>query len=220
MVRVIKRKQPDRHTTQTKSLLDLLAVYIADHPGRVRQLLSKFNIPVTKNSNGKDLTNKVFLAIEKGGKPFHIELAKLLYAKVKPVEQEDSFDFGALLGGAAGGGASGVGGGGGGVTIGADPVSAIAGAVGSIANLFGNKQRKKMMKDQARSQTLQTMLAYKAQREAQAASKEAVVVSQVNKEKLLKMVGGAAAIGIAGWFFLKQLGKRKPAYRPQYQVTQ
>ncbi|MDN5201231.1 hypothetical protein QQ008_07655 [Fulvivirgaceae bacterium BMA10] len=213
MVRVVKRKLPDKHTAQTKSLLDLLAIYIADHPGMTRQLLLKYDIPISKNSNGKDLTNKVFIAIEKAGKHFHNELAKRLYAKIKPKEQEDSFDFRSLQGG-------GTSGGNGGVTIGADPVSAIAGAVGSIANLFGNKQRKKIMKDQARSQTLQTMLAYKAQKEAQVAYKQAAKVSQVNKEKLLKMVGGTAVIGIAGWFFLKQLGKQRPAYQPNYQVTQ
>ena len=43
------------------------------------------------------------LAIEKAGTPFHVALGKLLYSKMEP-PNEDSFDFGALLGGAAGGG--------------------------------------------------------------------------------------------------------------------
>lgn len=218
MVRVIKNKLADKHTNQTRSLLDLLALYIADEPDRVARLLAEFGFPSSKNLTGKELTNKVFLAIEKQGRPFHLALARLLSTKVKPAstneaDQEDGFDLGPLLSGAAGAGTT-SGASGSGITVGADPVSAIAGAVGSIANLFGNKQRQKILKDQARSQTLQTMLAYKAQKEAEIASKEAARVKKVKQEQLIKLGGAIIIVGVVGWIIVKQASQQKTRKAP------
>lgn len=219
MVRIIKNKLADKHTNQTRFLLDLLALYIADEPDRVARLLNEFGYTLSKNLTGKELTNKVFLAIEKQGRPFHLALARLLSTKIKPTpaneaDQEDGFDLGPLLSGAAGAGTSSGTSAGGGITVGADPVSAIAGAVGSIANLFGNKQRQKILKDQARSQTLQTMLAYKAQKEAETASRQAAQVSRAKQEQLIKLVGGIAVVGVVGWLLLRQLAKQKRSTKP------
>lgn len=194
MVRVVRHKKPGRNTAQTRRLLDLLARYIVDHPARIINLLNTYGIKTKKSSNGKVITNHVFIAIEKKGKSFHRDLARLLEQKALEETQEDSF------------------------------AAALAGTIGSVANLFGEKGRRKTAQVQARSQTLQTMLAYKAQKEQQEAAiemaREAATRSQANQERLLKMAGTTVAIAIAGWFFLKQLGKPKMAYQPNYQVTQ
>ncbi len=192
MVRVIKTQLPAQYTTATKSVLDLVAVFIVDHQQQVRRLLASYGIQVAPSSNGKQLTHQVLWAIETKGKSFHRALAKELYQHMgRPTSTEDSFNVGAML---SGQGTSTPERENSGITIGADPVSAIAGAVGSIASLFGNKQKKKLLKMQANSHTLQTMLAYKAQQSANQAAKEAAIAKQANQKKLLKMTGTGLVI--------------------------
>ncbi len=98
-------------------------------------------------------------------------------------------------------------------------VQAIAGAVGSVANLFGAKQQSKLAQQQANAQTLQMMLAYKAQKEAQVASHTAAQQARAGNEKLIKMAGGAAALGLVGWMLLKPSGHQGP-HMNRRQVTQ
>ena len=196
------------------NVLALLAVAIADRPQAVARLLRKHGYAVGRMLTGKALVDQILHAITHAGPRFHHALAQLLaeiHAPDKNETQEDSFDLGALLSPAGGGQNTGNGG----ITVGADPVSAIAGAVGSVANLFGNKQRQQLAQQQARSQTLQTMLAYKAQQEAQAVgqveAQQQQARLQARRETTLKIAGGVAVAGLAGWFLLKPVKGRRAA---------
>lgn len=194
-------KKTDSHiSTTAKTLLDVLGQHIAKHPKELHLLLIKHGVK-TKKGYPEDLLKAVFYGIENKGKAFHQALAKALY--VQEVTQEDAFNMDSLMGK----GAEAVPAQNSGITVGSDPVSAIAGAIGSVANIFGNHQNRKTLKMQARSKTLQSMLAYKTQQEQQTAAKQAANQTQHNQEKLFKMAGIAAALGVIGWLAIRQTKK-------------
>lgn len=214
MVRVIKKQLTHINAPAHASLLDVLAKYIAEKPIEIRAFLKQHQIKISENSNGKETMNQLFFAIEKKGKKFHRALAQLLYSPLEPSANEDTFNMGSLLGKGSEA-ASAAPAPNSGITVGSDPVSAIAGAIGSVANIFGNHQNRKTLKMQARSKTLQSMLAYKSQKEQQVASKEAASHAQLNQEKIFKMVGIAATIGIIGWLIIHHTRKKHTSLNNQ-----
>jgi len=198
---------------QSTNLLALLGQHIATRPSEIKNLLKRYQVSISKNSDGQALMNHLFLAIETQGKSFHHALAQLLHKKWEP--KEDAFNMGALLGKGGAAAASAAPAQNSGITVGSDPVSAIAGAIGSVANIFGNHQNRKTLKMQARSKTLQSMMNYKTQKEQQVASKAASVNAQLTQEKTIKMAGIAAAIGILGWLMIRQTRKNTPLSNPK-----
>ena len=194
MVRIVK---PESHlTAKMKTIFDLLGVAIANDPLAIKSLLQKFGITTAEKPSAKELTDKVMAAIEKGNQKFAVALAKLLAGQVIP----EGFDHFAGLGGGDMGG--------GGITVGSDPISAIAGAIGSVANLFGNAQKKKLMKQQASSQTMSTLLAYKAQKEKEVADAAAASQAQAKQMAMIKTIGLLAIATLVGWFFLRSFNKQ------------
>ena len=182
MVR-ITREKPESFSSEAITVLNLLGVVIADHPDKVNRLLAKYQIKVDQPSNPKEITSKVLHAIEQDNKRFNQDIAKLIMAKV-----DDDFDSFT------------------------DPISAVTGAVGSIANIFGNKQQQKMMKEQARSQTLSAMLAYRSRQAEMAAASKAQEQKHTNKMAMIKTVGVIAILALIGLLFFRQMQKKsKPS---------
>ena len=84
------------------------------------------------------------------------------------------------------------------VTVGADPVSAIAGAIGSIFS-FGAAKRE----GQAQAQTEKLKLAQQI-----IANKNTQQPPANNSGKILMIVGGLAVVGIIAYFIIKQKGQK------------
>ncbi|MCB9448685.1 MAG: hypothetical protein H6585_10110 [Flavobacteriales bacterium] len=194
-------------STKDKTTLALIGVLIAESPEKVKRFLNAYGIQTSEKPKPDELSNKILYAIGKNSKQFNYELARLITRQVIPIDGQDSFDFSAFNGD-EGGGPN--------VTVGVDPVSAIAGAVGSIASLFGNAQKKKMAKDQARSMTLQSLFAYKQQQEQAKASAQ-----QGNRQMMLvKVIGGMALLALLGWLVFRYfIQQKQPATAAKTQTA-
>lgn len=204
MVRIVNNEPAQKELTEeAKITLGLLGVVIADHPEKVRKLLRDFGIETREKPTSRELTAKVLYGIEKKGEKFKLELAKVIAGKLPKPDNYDSFsaeDAAGMMDGAN-------------VTVGSDPVSAIAGAISTIGSLFGNAQKKKLMKQQASSQTLSTMLAYKAQQEQIAAQQAAQAKAHASKMAWLKGVGILVVVGLVGWGLVK-MANQQPQAQP------
>ncbi|UII32185.1 hypothetical protein LVD17_28270 [Fulvivirga ulvae] len=190
MVKIVKPKM-ESNGILPETVFSLLGIALANEPLQLKGLLKKYGFTVREPSTYQTLTDAVIAAMAKNNKAFAFDLARLIARQVVP-EGVDGFDsFGAA--------------GGGGVTVGTDPISAIAGAIGSVANLFGNAQQKKMMKKQAGAQTMNTLFAFKAQQEQQAAAMQAEARRHANQMATIKVIGFVAAGLLFGWYFLRTM---------------
>ncbi|MBL6444673.1 hypothetical protein JMN32_00025 [Fulvivirga sp. 29W222] len=196
MVKIV-RPQAEHSRILPETVFSLLGIVLANEPLQVKGLLKKYGYMVSEPANYKSLTDAVIAAMASNNKAFAYDLARLIARQVVP-DGFDGFDnFGTA--------------GGGGVTVGTDPISAIAGAIGSVANLFGNAQQKKMMKKQAGAQTMNTLFAYKAQQEQQAAAMQAEARRHANQMATLKVIGLVATGLLFGWYFLRTMKPRSLA---------
>lgn len=123
---------------QTSELWKLLGKAIAKKPLEVIHLLNKHRISLRKKDDDKELVNGILQGLQRNDHVFNQELSRLLSSI-----EEDQF------------------------------IGAIAGAVGQVAGAIGSGQQKKSaratanaMQEQARAQTLSSILAYKAQQDA------------------------------------------------------
>lgn len=194
MVKIVK-PQMEANGILPETVFSLLGVVLANEPLQLKGLLKKYGYTVSEPASYKTLTDAVIEAMATNNKSFAYDLARLIARQVVP-DGVDGFDN---FGEAAGGG---------GVTVGTDPISAIAGAIGSVANLFGNAQKKKMMKKQAGAQTMNTIFAYKAQQEQQAAAMQAEARRHANQMATIKVIGLVAAGLLFGWYILRTMKPR------------
>ena len=121
-----------------------LGALIATKPKSLIRLLHAYGYPVPKGATDRILIQHTLRALKEQKRAFSLAIGRLL------VGSEDHFT--------GKGGGSKSGGELPGITVGADPVSAVAGAVSSIANLVGFSQNQKQQDKQLRQQTLQHLL--------------------------------------------------------------
>lgn len=161
MVRIIHQQPSKKLPVQAELTMNLIGMYLAQKPEAVKKLLSDYGVSMSEPALQNELVSKLIWAIGQNNKRFNYELSKLIIAEATKDNSNsyDHFDFGALLG------KKGENDTGGGIQIGADPISAVAGALGSVANLIGAKGKRKEAEKQARMQTLQGMMALKATQE-------------------------------------------------------
>lgn len=162
MVRIIHQQQTSKKLpVQAELTMNLIGMYLAQKPEAVKELLSDYGVSMSEPALQNELVSKLIWAIGQNNKRFNYELSKLIIAEATKDNSNsyDHFDFGALFG------KKGENDTGGGIQIGADPISAVAGALGSVANLIGAKGKRKEAEKQARMQTLQGMMALKATQE-------------------------------------------------------
>jgi len=189
--------------------LNLIGEAIASKPKKIRKILEKHKIKYPDKKSEKKTISAVLFAIKTKGKLFHKDLARILAEDKIFSSDEDSFNLQSLLGGTNETPA------GSGITVGADPVSAIAGAVGSIANVVGNSQKKKILEKQARSQMFSSLLSFKQSQRQQSAD-QLLLNSQlqsdlrkkqlnaINNQKLMIGAGVVLFIGLVGLLSYKK----------------
>lgn len=202
MVRIVqeKPKAPTILGNQGKAIFRLLGIVVADQPDKLKTLLFKYGVNIESNPSQSELTEAVIYAISKNDKQFNIDLAKIFAGQIIP-DENDTFNTGDLAGAAQGTK----------VTVGADPVSAIAGAIGSIFSFAGSLSNRKNLKNQARQQSMQSMMLFQSQKD-QAASK---VQSDSNKAKVIKIVGILAVVALLGGLFIWKMNKGKAVTIPE-----
>lgn len=193
MVRIINQeKKPEiikagevNLNEQSKALLQIIAIVIADNPKAIQQLLDDYSIEFTEKPDEKELTDKLLSAIGECDKEFNSDLSSIILDCTLE-NNYDSFDFKSLFnkGGDAGAEDSGGSSGGGGGLWGG-----IANAVGGIGGAIGQGIKGKQAKDQATATTLQGIYSYKAQLAATEQSK--------SKSKTFMLLGLFLLLGLA-----------------------
>ena len=202
MVRIVqeKPKAPTELDNQGKAIFKLLGIVVADQPNKLKTLLYKYGVNVDPKPSSSQLTEAVIYAISKNDKQFNTDLAKIFAKQIIP-DENDTFNTGDLAGAAKDTN----------VTVGSDPVSAIAGAIGSIFSFAGSLSNQKNLKNQARQQSMQSMMLFQSQKD-QAASK---IQSDSNKAKVIKIVGILAVVALLGGLFIWKMNKGKAVAIPE-----
>ena len=163
------------HSAQEKALLDLLGKLIVDETGKVKALLKRFGLPVSADSDGKALLEGVFLGLRQ--RDFREALTILLTNKQAALSQEDSY------------------------------VAAIASAVGSLGQSIGSmvntRQQRKMVETQASSTVLQSMLKYKAHKEALAVESKGKALDYRLQTKFIQKAGAVVIMLCVLWMLVK-----------------
>ena len=187
---------PNALTKEAEITLGLLGVVIADHPEQIRQLLREFGVDTSNKPTARELTNKVIYAIDTRGKEVHWELARVLYAKLPPQDEYNSYEGEEQEDGY---------------------VNLIMGAIGGIGNAIGSIKSKKQKRAEASQKTMSTIMAYKAQQEQIAAQKAAQEQAHANNMKLLKGIGILVVVVGVGWIAVRKFKPPKP--EPQTALT-
>ncbi len=197
MIRIVKeRTGQGTFEPQDSATLQLIGMAVIDRPGELGQLLKKHGFSEQGTESGKRLAAKLLNAVLYGDGTFHKELAATLAVQAFQDEAFDNFDFNKILGGTTIGG-------GGGTPM--DPVSAIAAAVGSVANVVNGAQQKKALQQQARAQTFTGMLGYRAQQEQLALQARDKELDRQSRITMAKTVGTIVFGLIVVWFMFGHL---------------
>ncbi len=176
-------------SAQQLAVLKLLGTLIAHSPKLLVALLLDFRVDVPEEATSSELTELTMIQIERNDAAFNRKLAKLMLKEVTGTE--DAFD------------------GGGGVTVGADPVSAIAGAVGSIFNVAGGLIGKKERKKAARRESMRSTMMLFQQREDQQRQAQLAVHAQTLRSKTIETVGILLLVALLGGLFIWRMRKTK-----------
>lgn len=209
MVRIVEPSPSNQKGTpklnkQEVAIFRLVGIAIADQPQKLKSLLAAHGIDVPEKPKGSELTEATIYAISQNNKAFNKQLAELLADQVVP-DENDSFNTKDLAGAAEGTN----------VTVGSDPVSAIAGAIGSIFSFAGNLSNRKAQKEQARKESMMSLMMMNNQQEQMAANQQMQVNANASKTKIIKIVGVIGLIALLGGLFIWQMNKNKAVVQPQ-----
>jgi hypothetical protein len=175
MMRIVHTGTPVQKLSGQASttLYKVIALLIAEHPDEVKTLLADYSICV-KDDSEKELTEKLFNAISECHTEFNRDLSKLIFSNCLD-SSYDHFNIKSLFSKdkessdneKASGGSGLLGG--------------IGSAIGGLSGALGDVIKGKQAKDQATSQTLQQVYAYKAQlasnEQSKIKTKKALLVS-------------------------------------------
>lgn len=207
MVRIVEPSSGNKKGTpklndQEVAIFRLVGIAIADQPKKLKSLLAKYGIDVPEKPKGAELIEAAIYAISQNNEAFNKQLAGLLAKQVVP-DESDSFNTKDLARAAEGAN----------VTVGSDPISAIAGAIGSIFSFAGNLSNRKAQKEQARKESMLSIMMMNNQQEQMAANQQ--MQANASKARLIKMVGIIGLIALLGGFFIWQMSKGKAVPQPQ-----
>ena len=181
MMRIVHTGKTERLSPGTTSALyKLIAVLIAYHPVELKRLFENYSVELAESSE-QELTEKLFTAISECNKDFNHDLSNLIFSNCAD-STYDQFNIQSLFKKESGNGSDQGQSGSGGI------MGGIGNAIGSLGGAFSDIIKGKQAKDQATSQTLQQVYAYKAQ----VASNEK---SKLNTKKAL-LIGLLVIIGI------------------------
>lgn len=175
MMRIVHTGKPVQKLSGEASatLCKVIALLIADQPDKVKALLEDYSICLKDNSE-KELTEKLLSAISECDEEFNRDLSKLIFANCLD-SSYDHFNIKSLFGkgGESNNNESSSGGSG--------LLGGIGNAIGGLGGAIGDVIKGKQAKDQANSQTLQQVYAYKSQlasnEQSKINSKKALLVS-------------------------------------------
>lgn len=119
-------------STAEKAGFHLIGKAVADHRPELLQLLFRWGWQFKPDEPAKHLVGAVLETLQSDDGRFQAEFSRMLAAESNFTGDK--------------------------IAIGADPVSAIAGAVGAVANLAGTAVNRKMVRKAARTATLNAML--------------------------------------------------------------
>ena len=185
-----------------KDVLGLIISLVGSNPQRLHQLLNDFGFTLTRPYTKSQLLKVVSKAIASTGPMFHLKLSELISATTK-----GPYDFAGPL-----------------------PISAVAGAIGSIGNLLGQKGQNKRAKIEANSQTIQSLLQYKMLQEQrtyeqqkainnrlinanQPAEKKPQSAGMFSKGQLTTFLPLAVVV-LAIIYFMFRDGQTQPSFQP------
>lgn len=203
MVRIIKPDQ--QHTNESAPVLDqaqgallnLLGIIIAEYPEKIERLLKSFGLEPGEDPDEHVLTNDLLIAIGENSREFNTELAELIL-DCSLDSNDDGFNIKGLLN--KGDQESETdsnqpkGGGGGGM------LSAISGAIQGIGGVVGKGLQNRQAKNQATSQTLQSVLAYKQQLAANRQAQIAPAKKSLNAPMIILIsLFAMAGLGLLAW---------------------
>lgn len=177
-------------TENSKVLLRVIGILIADRPDALRELLADYSVTFREEPTGKELVDTLLSAIGECDPDFNRDLASIILDCTLE-NAYDSFDIKSLFSknkegnaGADSGSSSG-----GGNTGGGGLWTGIANAVGSVGGAIGQGLKGKQAREQATANTLQGMYAYKNQLAANEQSK--------GKNNLYILLAVLAVVGLA-----------------------
>ena len=208
-----KKKGTPELNKQEVAIFRLIGIAIADQPKKVQSLLAKYGINVPQKPKGSELTEAVIYAISQNDKSFNKQLAELLINQVVS-DGYDSFSPKEFSGAADKPN----------VVVGADPVSAISGAIGSIFSLAGSFANRKAQKKQARRESMMSLMmmnnqqGQNANQQNQANNSGGNRGGNSNKLNIIKMVGTIGLVALVGGIIFWQMRKNKAIAQPEPQL--
>ena len=182
MLRVVAHQEAE-FTEDANLAFGLLGVLIETQPEAVAILLQQHNIVVSQQAGPKELSNKLLYLIEHSNASTRWQIAKAV-ANILPQQEFENFNQSNAEGPN--------------LTVGADPVSAIAGAIGSIANVVNHAQNKKQLQRQASANTLNALFAYRASQQPATPSPPS------NSPRWVFPLVALGVVAALGWLFLQQ----------------
>ena len=182
MLRLVAHQEAE-FTEDANLAFELLGALIETKPEAVATLLHQHNIVVSKQPGPKELTRKLLYLIEHSNASTRWQIAKAI-ANILPQQEYENFNQSNAEGPN--------------LTVGADPVSAIAGAIGSIANVVNHAQNKKQLQRQASANTLNALFAFRASQQPATPSPPS------NRPRWVLPLVGLGVLAALGWFFFQQ----------------
>ena len=197
MITIEGHKQKNKPVTslnpQEVAVFRLIGLAAADQPKPLVRLLTQFGVKLPENPKAATLIDALIDSMGKQNESFNHKLAQILGNQVIP-DAYDGFNTKDLAGAAH-------------VTVGADPVSAIAGAIGTVFSFAGNLTNRKALKSQARKESMSSLIQMQQQQAQLIASRQEQAQKQAQKEQLMKLFGFIALAAVIGgiiWWQGKQ----------------
>lgn len=184
--------ESEHWSPKRKITLDLLGILMVKHPRKVKALLSKYGKAVHPRFTVKETVHAVVDLLKQDIQAFNYDLAELLVNVISEIDDKGSPNGYANFEGESA------------VNIGLDPVSAVAGAVGSIAKLLGQSKQKKLLQQQAKALTLSKIIAYKTKQNELKAKQRRQFAQQLNRMNFMKIAGLLALFGMLLWWLFKK----------------
>jgi len=167
-----------------QNLLTLIGVLLARHPTSFADFMRRESPALAEKPTTYEMVSVLTQSLLQGGDGFSNRLARFL-SSLLPNEEATNY-------------------------TGSDPLSAVAGAVSSISDIFGQAQRNKQFQMQARQQTMDGVLAYRQYQQQLQQQKQQHLDNQNKRNGIIRLsalLGGLSLASLLIWLILKPSSK-------------